>query len=123
MKNKTSLVLIEQLLMILVFAMAAAICLKAFAYSSNVSSKNEAVSQAAVIAQNCAERLKKSHGEDDAGFWTQVGEWKYRAKIQRKESETEGLGCAQIIVFGECKDREEQLFELSVAWQEVSNDE
>lgn len=119
MKNKTSLILIEQLMMLLVFVLASAICLKIFVYSSNVSSRNEAVSQAAVLAQNCAEELKRSHGEDDDKLQTEIGEWKYRGIVLKRDSGMKNLGCATIVVYGEYRNIEEKLFELSVAWQEV----
>ena len=123
MKNKTFLMLMEQLIMLLVFSLAAVICLRVFAYSLNVSSKNEAVSQAAVLAQNCAEELKRSYGEADEGFHTKIGEWMYRGEILKKNSGINNLGCATIVVYGEYRNIEEQLFELSVAWQEVNSDE
>ncbi len=122
MKNKTSLVLMEQLIMLLVFALAAAVCLKVFAYASNVSSKNEAVAQAAVLAQNCAEKLKRSCGESAEEYQTEIGEWNYRVEVLKTESGSDVLGCATIVVYGEYRNSEEKLLELSVAWQEVDTD-
>ena len=61
MRSKTPLALMEQLVMVLVFALAAAICVQIFSLSDRLSRQNEAVSQAALLAQNVAEEIK-SHG-------------------------------------------------------------
>lgn len=86
MRSKTPLVLMEQLVMVLVFALAAAMCLRMFAVSDRISRKNEAVTQAALLSQNVAEQIK-SHGgtisimfsEDKTEFedtCNQTSEWK-----------------------------------------------
>ena len=58
MKSKAPLVLMEQLVMVLVFALSAAVCLQVFALSGSLSRTCEARDRAAVIAQNAAEALK-----------------------------------------------------------------
>lgn len=60
MKSKAPLVLMEQLVMVLVFALSAAVCLQVFALSGGLSRTCEARDRAVVIAQNAAETLKGS---------------------------------------------------------------
>ena len=62
MKNKAPLALMEQLIMILVFALASALCLRLFVYSDQVSVSGAARDQAAAVVQNAAEALKLSGG-------------------------------------------------------------
>ena len=69
MKSKAPLVLMEQLVMVLVFALSAAVCLQVFALSGSLSRTCEARDRAAVIAQNAAEALK--HG--DNAYFGDVG--------------------------------------------------
>ena len=54
MKNKGSLVLMEQLLMVLVFAIAAAFCLQAFALSQKISRQFTQTDRASAAAQSAA---------------------------------------------------------------------
>ena len=63
MKNKTPLVLMEQLMMILVFALAAALCLQAFIKADQISRETEQRTQAAALAQTAAETLKACGGD------------------------------------------------------------
>ena len=58
MKSKAPLVLMEQIIMVLVFAMAAALCLQAFVLSEKISKQTEARGRAAIEAQNVAESMK-----------------------------------------------------------------
>ena len=58
MKNKATLVLIEQIVMLLVFALAAAICMRVFAASNEMSRAYEATDRAVLAAQNAAELIK-----------------------------------------------------------------
>lgn len=65
MRSKAPLVLMEQLVMLLVFALAAALCVQAFALSERTSARNAARDRAVLEAQNAAEALK---GQDLAYF-------------------------------------------------------
>ena len=58
MKHKTSLLLMEQLVMILVFAVAAALCLQVFVRSRDISGETARRDTAVVLARNAAELLK-----------------------------------------------------------------
>ena len=66
MRNKAPLALMEQLIMILVFALASALCLRLFVYSDQVSVNGAARDQAAAVVQNAAEALKLSGGDMEA---------------------------------------------------------
>ena len=121
MRSKTPLVLMEQLVMVLVFAMAAAICLQIFTFSEKRSERNEAVAEAALLAQNTAEKLKASHGdflleweENDGKYVLEEG---YRVEVRPVET-IEGLAKVELQVLEEG----EVLFQIPVAWQEVSSD-
>ena len=63
MKNKASLVLLEQLIMILVFALAAAICLQIFVKADSISQETARLGQAQMLAQNAAETVKAADGD------------------------------------------------------------
>nr|WP_326127058.1 hypothetical protein [uncultured Oscillibacter sp.] len=58
MRSKAPLILMEQMVMLLVFALAAALCLQAFVKSDALSSRSEARDRALLEAQNAAEALK-----------------------------------------------------------------
>lgn len=69
MKSKAPLVLMEQLVMLLVFALAAALCVQAFALSDRTSAWNAARDRAVLEAQNAAEALKGN----DTDYFTGQG--------------------------------------------------
>ena len=58
MKSKAPLVMMEQIVMVLIFALAAALCLQTFVLSDRISEKTEAKNRAAVECQNVAEIMK-----------------------------------------------------------------
>lgn len=59
MRNKSTLVMIEHIVMLLVFALAATVCVRMFVLSENLSKKYEATDRAVLTAQNVAEVMKK----------------------------------------------------------------
>ena len=63
MRSKTPLFLMEQLIMILVFSIAAILCLQGFTTADRLSQEQTDVSQAVVLAQNMAELLKAHKGD------------------------------------------------------------
>lgn len=63
MKSKAPLFLMEQLIMILVFALTAAFCLQGFALASRISLHQEMQSKSAIVVQNAAELLKSTSGD------------------------------------------------------------
>ena len=66
MRNRSILPMMEQIIMILVFALAAALCLRVFVWADSESRRQEAQSHAMVAAQNAAETLK-AVGRTDGG--------------------------------------------------------
>ena len=136
MKSKAPLALIEQVLMMLVFAVTAAVCLRVFAYAETLSATNEYKAFAVNEVRSAAELLKAGSGDyaaagealkgspADGGGFTLC----YDAEKQRVESggvltltvsplfsPVNGLGRARVsFAFGE-----EPLFETEVSWQEV----
>ena len=115
MKNKTSLLLMEQLVMVLVFALAAALCLSAFVKADQISRETVRRDEAVLLAQNAAQVLKATSGDlqlaaaaaEDSG---------YRLEIRQTDSGTNLLGQAEIRVWQE----DELIFSLRTGWQEVA---
>ena len=148
MRSKTPLALMEQLVMILVFALAAAICVRIFVAADQLSRKNEAVSHAVLAAQNVAEEIKSRGGEfpqlyigyednwaceNDAWILAFDKDWdpvtreeaetgvqkKYWLQIFDNAAEIPGLVKVQITV----TDGKETLLMIPAAWQEVGGHE
>lgn len=134
MRRRTSLVLMEQLVMLLVFALAGALCLRAFVWAEQSSRERADRDRALLCAQNMAQTLKSSRGdltergaarEGDSWVLWYDGEWEpcealgeYRLTVQKVPTQRPGLGEAQIRVW----DREgEVLTRLDVMWQEVDD--
>ena len=62
MKSKAPLLLMEQMVMLLVFALAAALCLQAFVKSDGLSGNSEARDRAVTLCQTAAETVRHSGG-------------------------------------------------------------
>lgn len=75
MRNKTPLVLMEQLVMVLVFALAAALCVQAFVLADTRSIQAERQDQALLEAQNAVETLKSCGGDYRAAAQLCRGTW------------------------------------------------
>ncbi|WP_298030373.1 hypothetical protein [uncultured Dysosmobacter sp.] len=140
MKSKAPLALMEQLMMVLVFALAAALCVQVFVLSDRASRRYEARDQAVLAAQNAAETLKSGRGDmgrrlSDAAdrlggdcaqglLWVDYDEnWQpgggtYRLTAQGTDSGVSGLAMAHVAVEWDGG----ELFSLDVAWQEVDGD-
>lgn len=128
MKNKAPLPLMEQLIMILVFALTAALCLQGFSLASRMSYRQKARQDAVILAQNAAECLKSNHGDYESTAAQLNGQWDEQCltvtsqddlhlQILPIKTESPLLGSAQIQVLSP----QELLFELTVAWQEVDS--
>ena len=65
MRSKAPLALMEQAVMVLVFALAAALCLRVFVWSDQTSKRGEARDRALVTAQSMAEIYKSCQGDVD----------------------------------------------------------
>lgn len=133
MKNKAPLALMEQLIMLLVFALAAALCLQIFVYSGNISRRCEAQAFAATAVQNVAEAVKHNRGDlspftgDSSSAQALIGfdeQWQksaptvadYHILVTLEESDVPGLGKASVTAQTAAG---EELFAIAVCWQEV----
>ena len=120
-RSKAPLALMEQAVMVLVFALAAALCLRVFVWSDQTSRRCEARDRAAVEAQSAAEVIKR---EGKAGLtacydrdWNLTNapaEDGYTLTAAEEETGVPGLGRALVRVE---TGGGEPLFELHVAWQ------
>ena len=125
MKNKAPLALMEQLIMVLVFALAAALCLQVYVVSSRISRRSEIQAEAVTAVQNVAEQLKADRGNFEKpllGFdenWqkTDPAEAAYHILVEPEETDIAGLGRATVSAKTAAGDG---LFEVAVCWQEVA---
>ena len=62
MTKKSVLQLMELLMMVLVFALSACICVRCFVHADQLSRQQEQKTQAMLVAQNAAELLKAENG-------------------------------------------------------------
>lgn len=143
MRSKTPLVLMEQMIMLLVFALASALCLQAFVKSDQMSRDSENRDRALQAAQNAAEVIRSTGGDFrqaaallDASDWEEGsltifygGDWKpsepiaenvyplgYTLGAQRQETDIPGLGKAEVWVQDD--ETGADLARFPVAWQE-----
>ena len=75
MKNKTPLVLMELVIMLLVFAVAAGLCLRAFAGAERISRTGAEDDRAVAAAQNGAELTKFYAGDLETAAAERGGTW------------------------------------------------
>lgn len=148
MRSKAPLVLIEQMVMLLVFALASALCLQAFVKSDAISVRSQEKGRAAIAAQNAAEMIRHKGGDIEHAF-TQTGRmlggtyeqgelridydenWNvtdedgaYYLIAKEAPAQVSGLRKASVqVAAGEQKGEPGILFELEVAWQEVDANE
>ena len=130
MRSKTPLVLMEQMVMVLVFAVAAAICLRVFVLTEERSRRYEEIDGAVLAAQSAAEQLKHDAAAyfaavsavRDGNVWTvQLNEdWEptaenavYRLVVTYEESDSPYLWRASVRIFT----GEKELFSLPVSGQ------
>ena len=142
MKSKAPLTLMELMIMVLVFALSAALCLQVFITADRLSRESSARDQAVLTAENAAETVKhyagdlenaaKSLGGDVSGDclkvyydaqWNQVaedGNVAYDVTVELEVPRQKMLGMANVVV--KTTDGTE-LFRIPVAWHEVSRNE
>ncbi len=131
MRRKTPLVLMEQAIMLLVFALAAVLCLRAFVWAEQRSAENSLRDEALLQAQNMAETLKHCKGDFAAAAQLCGGRWDGESWTLSLETEKEArllahvrdtgnpyLGSAEILL----EDGAGQQLLLCAAWQEVTAD-
>ena len=124
MRSRAPLALMEQILMLLVFAVAAVICLRAFVWSDSTSRYGAARDEALTVAQSAAEILKSNGGDlygvaRVLGGTVQEETWVMTDKdftvTAAVTERTDYLGRAEITVTA----RDKADGTLTVAWQEV----
>lgn len=74
MRSKAPLALMEQMVMILVFALAAALCLQAFVKSDEQSRRVEARDRAVTLCQSVAETIRSNGGNVREAMRTVAGQ-------------------------------------------------
>ena len=150
MKSKAPLALMEQIVMLLVFALAAALCLQAFVKSDQISRESQARSNAALAVQNTAETIRYSGGSFEHALmetakqqggkylestdksekelqilydeeWNPAQEGEYLLTVREIPTQEEGFWKVSIQVTE--KTQTEPLFELETAWLEVKGHE
>ena len=114
MKSKATLFLMEQLVMVLVFALAAALCLGIFSRGAEISKQTAFRDEAVVLARNAAELLKQTG--DPQQVRQQLGGGAFLLEIQEVDTEISGFCRAEIVVSFE----NEEVFSLRTGWQEVT---
>lgn len=124
-RSKAPLALMEQIIMILVFALTAAVCLQTFVYSNTLSKRGENENLAAAHAQEVVEYCKSLSGDLDqvcsslSGERTENGlkvyyeDDKMTVNLSITDS-TQWLERATVSV--ELEDGQE-IFSLDTAWQ------
>lgn len=137
MRSKAPLLLMEQMVMLLVFALAAALCLQTFVKSDGLSGDSEARDRAVTLCQNAAETIRWFGGDavsEDAaqtlGYhyedgvlyqefdedWEMVDSGVYRLEAETLPTEVPGLASASVRVI-KGRGEPEALFAIEVAWQ------
>lgn len=135
MRSRAPLALMEQAVMVLVFALAAALCLRAFVLADGISRRVEATDHAVLWAESAADTLKARKGDLaraaaelggnldgqrwiiplDETWQETAGESAYTLTARPVETGRPLLGKAQIDV---AEKNGERLFSLEVCWQE-----
>lgn len=146
MRSKAPLLLMEQMVMLLVFALAAALCVQAFVKSDAVSTRGEARDNAVIAAQTAAETIRLAGGAPEEALaaaadalpeaeftdgtlrqcrgddWQAVPaaspDAEYTLEAQPLPEKQPGLSQATVTVFS----ADDTLFSIEVAWQSPVND-
>lgn len=124
-RSKAPLALMEQIIMILVFALTAAVCLQAFVYSNNLSEEGDKENLAASHAQEVVETCKMYSGDLEqvqlklSGERTENGicvfyEEDHMTVVLEITEQSDWLARAKVSVQDE-KDKE--IFSVDTAWQ------
>lgn len=141
MKSKAPLMLMEQMVLILVFAFAAVVCLQIFVKSDEISLQSKKRDSAVILVQSAAEEIKAAGGDfllaaermgaaqdkdgtlylsyDENCVLTDIDENRaYSVCANELDSGIYGLGKARVCA----KDSKngEELFAVEIMWQEAS---
>lgn len=147
MKSKAPLLLMEQMVMLLVFALAAALCLQAFVKSDSLSQRSQERDRAMTLCQTTAETIRACRGDgvgpalrkaaeklgygiDDGVLyqefdenWNPVAYGVYRLDAEGVSTQVSGLNKVHVAVMKgyNVGQKMEILFDIEIAWQgEVS---
>ncbi len=137
MKDRSSLQLMEILIMILVFALCAALCIQCFVWADGLSEDHRAKDIGVSEARNAAEAVKATRGDlimasgliggsvREDSLYVYYGSAleritdpylaSYTLRVSLCESGTNGLGKAHVSF---CDGDGEIIFEIYTAWQE-----
>ncbi len=109
MKNKTSLTLLEQLVMTLVFAIGGALSLGAFGRAAVIQNETEIKQQAVFLAQSTAELLKTGDVRrlNTPGY--------FRVEIQEKSTDNPLLKKVMVEIYY----KGDLIYGIETGWQEV----
>ena len=138
MRSKAPLSVIEQLIMLLIFALAAAVCLRAFAWADAASRHSSDCDRALIEAQSAASVIRQTGGDVDAAaalwggrvrdgcwliaydaHWNRTdGEGDMVLKVTPADTRIALLGRAGVSV----ERKGEWLAGLDVLWQEEAED-
>ena len=138
MRDRSLLPMMEQLIMLVVFALSAVLCVQAFVLADRTSRQCEERDRAMVEAQNAAEKIKSVRGDlslaaacyggTENGLmwgWSLDEDWQeaqedltYHVLVTPLETENPLLGSAEVTIYGE---EGQTLAALPVAWQEVDS--
>ena len=140
MRNKAPLALMEQLVMVLVFALAAAVCLQVFVFSDQMSRRNERMDRAVLATQSIAETVKHTKGDYRQAAQVLGGSWdgtRWNLRFDQNGNLVEDVAQTAFFIsvstadsgqplLGRAEVKAETpdgdvLFEIPVAWQEVQN--
>lgn len=124
-RSKAPLALMEQIIMILVFALTAAVCLQAFVYSNNLSEEGDKENLAASHAQEVVETCKMYSGDLDqvqlklSGERTENGirvfyEEDCMTVVLEITEQSDWLARAKVSVQDE---KDQEIFSVDTAWQ------
>lgn len=136
MRSKAPLVMMEQMVMLLVFALAAALCLQAFTKSDALSARNEARDRAVTLVQSSVETVRHCGGDTDQALrsaaellecqyeeevlwanydaeWNPCPDGVYHLTVRADSGGVPGLNQVRAAV----ETGGEVLFELKAAWQ------
>lgn len=145
MKGKAPLALMEQLIMVLVFALAAALCIQAFAASNRISQKAADMDRAVQLAQSAAEIMKNRGGDiaqaqsaamermggqisENVWYvlydrdWNEISDGKDESAAYRLETFPDSRKTQLEARVRVSTGSGEVLLEFPVAWQEVDSD-
>lgn len=112
MRSKSPLTLIELIIMIAVFALAAALCLRAFVWADLKSAENQERDRAVILASSAAEEIKANHFAAPSTVEYEDG---FTVTVTPQESDNDLLGAAIVSV---SDDENNTIVELTVKWQE-----